>query len=164
MAYLSFHRIRRKVRERCWRARTWNIPSVLIHQEEIVFRRDQCIHQQGVNKPGVEGRRPGSSRNGESNDSRTCESNLPPRDLNPAAKIGVPINRRSTKRETQVIKTHDTIDVYFARTVTEAERKRASAIKWIREAKMDRKCSQFTCMSSAGELLRLELQTTARER
>ncbi|GFO16681.1 hypothetical protein PoB_004318600 [Plakobranchus ocellatus] len=51
--------------------------------------------EQGVNKPRMEGRRPESSRDGESNGSRTCGSNFLPRDLNPAAKVGVPINLRS---------------------------------------------------------------------
>ncbi|GFN80502.1 hypothetical protein PoB_000700800 [Plakobranchus ocellatus] len=43
--------------------------------------------RQGVNKPRMEGHRPENSRDGESNGIRICGSNLPPRDLNPAAQV-----------------------------------------------------------------------------
>ncbi|GFO07815.1 hypothetical protein PoB_003432000 [Plakobranchus ocellatus] len=79
------------------RALTWNIPSVLVHQEEIVFGRDQSfISKQGVNKPRVEGRRPRSSRDRESHGSRTCGSIL--MTLEKVGILGGTVNSESTPR------------------------------------------------------------------
>ncbi|GFN97163.1 hypothetical protein PoB_002366900 [Plakobranchus ocellatus] len=78
--------------------------SSLICRHHVCCRRNAPLSlsnglRQGLNKPRVEGRRPRSNRDRESNGSRTCGSNFPPRDLNPAAKVGVPISRRSARGE-----------------------------------------------------------------
>ncbi|GFO34624.1 hypothetical protein PoB_006112900 [Plakobranchus ocellatus] len=57
-----------KVRKQCSRALTWNILPNLVHENVASWS------EQVVNKPRMEGRRPESCRDGESNGSRTCGS------------------------------------------------------------------------------------------
>ncbi|GFO37925.1 hypothetical protein PoB_006443000 [Plakobranchus ocellatus] len=89
---------------------------------------------QGLNKPRVEGRRPRSNRGRESNGSRTCGSNFSPRDMNPAAKVGVPISRRSA-RGYGYAWTLDTLD-YMRITIICSEKGLVAHKQWPLKAKV----------------------------